>query len=93
MDWLKYSFRPSLLVLLASLAGWLAGHTLLFATISLAAMIIVFARRGLQVRDWLRDPEQSPPDLGGFWGECSRQVEEQQRRARKREDDLGAPSR
>ena len=61
--------KVCLLVLLAALLGWFAGHSLLFVVTCLLGILIYYLLQLRIMHNWLSSPEETPPEGRGLWGD------------------------
>nr|WP_241263388.1 phosphate regulon sensor histidine kinase PhoR [Parahaliea mediterranea] len=81
-SWLLEVQRLGLLILAGAAIGWLFDRPF----VGVALVTVVYAAHWLhqllRIRRWLEDPEQSPPEGLGIWGEVYDQIYHLQRRNR-----------
>ncbi|MFK8048031.1 MAG: phosphate regulon sensor histidine kinase PhoR [Halioglobus sp.] len=67
--WLTSLRRVLLLVFLGMFTGWLFGHALIGASLSIAAVLAHWFYQLWRIQAWLSQPESAPPEGYGIWGD------------------------
>jgi two-component system, OmpR family, phosphate regulon sensor histidine kinase PhoR len=80
MNWLTAATRLAIGVALAGLLGWYYGHPLLAITAALLCLVSYWIIQMRQVQLWLDNPEQSPPEIYGIWGDILSRIYQHQRK-------------
>lgn len=82
MSWLGAAGRIFVYLGAAVLLGWLYGNSLLVLCIALVSLVLFWLYQSHRVSRWLNDPESTPPDIYGIWGDILSQIYMHQRRSR-----------
>jgi len=67
--WRRELVRLFLLYAFAALAGWLAGHMLLFIAVVTTWILASWLYQLRRVERWLERPDSEPPEATGIWGD------------------------
>ncbi len=77
-----------MLLAAAALLGWYYGHPLWAVAGALVGLVVHWLIQMRRVQIWLQDPEQSPPEIYGIWGDLLSHLYQQQKKGRKARADL-----
>lgn len=69
VSWASEIRKVCLLVLLAALLGWFTGNSLLFVALCLLGIVFYYLLQLRRMHNWLSNPEESPPESRGLWGD------------------------
>lgn len=81
-SWLLEVQRLGLVIIAGGAVGWLFGHPFLGMALVMLTQVAYWLYQLLRIHRWLDDPEQSPPEGLGIWGEVYDQIYHLQRRNR-----------
>ncbi len=77
-----------MLLAAAALLGWYYGHPLWAVAGALVGLVVHWLIQMRRVQIWLQDPEQSPPEIYGIWGDLLSHLYQQQKKGREARADL-----
>jgi two-component system phosphate regulon sensor histidine kinase PhoR len=82
MSWLSVAFRVAALLAAAGLLGWYYGEPLWAVAGTLVALVAHWLLQMRKVQIWLQNPEQTPPEIYGIWGDLLSRIYQQQKKSR-----------
>jgi len=82
MSWLSAALKVAALLAAAALLGWFYGKPLWAVAGALVALVVHWLMQMRRVQIWLQDPEQTPPEIYGIWGDLLSRIYQQQKEAR-----------
>ena len=88
MSWRSAALKVAMLLAAAALLGWYYGHPLWAVAGALVGLVVHWLIQMRRVQIWLQDPEQSPPEIYGIWGDLLSHLYQQQKQGRKARADL-----
>tara|TARA_R110001599_G_scaffold353795_2_gene597909 strand:- start:49275 stop:50579 length:1305 start_codon:yes stop_codon:yes gene_type:complete len=88
MSWRSAALKVAMLLAAAALLGWYYGHPLWAVAGALVGLVVHWLIQMRRVQIWLQDPEQSPPEIYGIWGDLLSHLYQQQKKGRKARADL-----
>tara|TARA_R110001592_G_scaffold363395_1_gene687567 strand:+ start:85503 stop:86807 length:1305 start_codon:yes stop_codon:yes gene_type:complete len=88
MSWRSAALKVAMLLAAAALLGWYYGHPLWAVAGALVGLVVHWLIQMRRVQIWLQDPEQSPPEIYGIWGDLLSHLYQQQKKGREARADL-----
>tara|TARA_R110002110_G_scaffold66978_1_gene183051 strand:+ start:151643 stop:152923 length:1281 start_codon:yes stop_codon:yes gene_type:complete len=88
MSWFKAALRIALFISLAAIIGWQYGEPAIAIILALVGLVAFWLHQLKRVQRWLLNPESSPPDVYGIWGELLAEIYVQQRRNARQQESL-----
>ena len=88
MSWLSVAFRVAALLAAACLLGWYYGEPLWALAGTLVALVAHWLLQMRRVQIWLQNPEQTPPEIYGIWGDLLSRIYQQQKKSREAQERL-----
>lgn len=82
MSWRSAAGKVAMLLAAAALLGWYYGHPLWAVAAALMALVVHWLVQMRKVQVWLQDPEQTPPEIYGIWGDLLSHLYQQQKKNR-----------